>query len=220
MTVNLFNYFVINSLNRYEQFFMVSKNKLKIINTKQMKRKAFLLVAIVLISIFTCIYFNGNSEDRNNERFNNATTTIVKTHYTVNMDSILHVYKAMESKEDVSFFLNGLENYAEKLNQKFLAEKNHKKALVFEKYNAAFMKTKAGSIKKLHPEWSKQDCQKLADNYLWKGMHIEMVKYNRGNPDDVNVYRNGLTSEYEYVWKNEGISRFYTKKDGIVANYD
>jgi hypothetical protein len=103
MTVNLFNYFVINSLNRYEQFFMVSKNKLKIINTKQMKRKAFLLVAIVLISIFTCIYFNGNSEDRNNERFNNATTTIVKTHYTVNMDSILHVYKAMESKEDVSF---------------------------------------------------------------------------------------------------------------------
>jgi hypothetical protein len=185
-----------------------------------MKRKVFLLLAIVLISIFACISFKGNSEDSNNERFNNATTTIVKTHYAVNMDSILHVYKAMESKEDVSFFLNGLENYAEKLNQKFLVEENHKKALVFEKNNAAFMKTKAGSIKKLHPEWSKEDCQKLADNYIWKGMHIDMVKYTRGNPDDVNVYSKGFSNEYEYVWKKEGVSHFYVRKDGVVADYD
>jgi hypothetical protein len=185
-----------------------------------MKKKVFLLVLIVLISIFGSFAFKVNSKSINNARFNRATTSIVATQYKVNMDSLLRSYKAIENKEEVDFFLNSLENYADKLNQKYLIEENHKKAFLFEKNNVVFMKTKAGSIKKMHPEWSKEDCQKLADNYLWKGMHIEMVKYTRGNPDDVNVYRNGLSNEYEYVWKKEGISRFYTKKDGIVADYD
>jgi hypothetical protein len=185
-----------------------------------MKKKTFLLVAIALTVLFGCISFIENSENTNNIRFNNATTTIVNTHYKVSMDSILHAYKAIENKEEVAFFLNGLENYANNLNQKYLAEVNYKKALDFEKNNVAFMKTKAGAIKKLHPEWSKEDCQKLADNYLWKGMHIEMVKYVRGNPDDVNVYRDGFSNEYEYVWKKEGVSRFYAKKDGIVADFE
>jgi hypothetical protein len=185
-----------------------------------MKKKFFLPVAIGLVIIFGCISFNEKSKNNNNVRFNNATTTIVNSHYKVNMDSILRAYKVIENKEEVVFFLNSLENYADQLNQKYLLEVNHKKALAFEKNNVAFMKTKAGAIKKLHPEWSKEDCQKLADNYLWKGMHIEMVKYVRGNPDDVNVYRSGLSNKYEYVWKKEGVSHFYTKKDGIVSDYD
>jgi hypothetical protein len=185
-----------------------------------MKKNIFLLVITGLIVIFGCISFLEKSKNTNNVRFNNATTTIVNTHYKVSMDSLLHVYKKIENEDEVAFFLNGLENYADQLNQKYQAEVNHKKTLLFEQNNVAFMKTKAGVIKKLHPEWSKEDCQKLANNYLWKGMHIEMVKYVRGNPDDVNVYRNVLSNEYEYVWKKEGVSRFHTKKDGIVSDFD
>jgi hypothetical protein len=185
-----------------------------------MKKKTFLLIVIGLIAIFSCISFKESRVNSNNIRFNEATTRVVKTGYKVNMDSILRAYKKIENKEEVSFFLNSLENYADQLNQQYLMEVNHKKALVFEKNNVSFMKTKAGAIKKLHPEWSKEDCQKLADNYLWKGMHIEMVKYVRGNPDDVNVYRNVLSNEYEYIWKKNGVSHFHTKKDGIVTDYD
>jgi hypothetical protein len=185
-----------------------------------MKKKTFLLVTIGLTVLFGCISFVENSENSNNIRFNNATTTIVNTHHKISMDSILHAYKAIENKEEVAFFLNGLESYANNLNQKYLAEVNYKKTLIFEKNNVAFMKTKAGLIKKNHPEWSAEDCKKLANNYLWKGMNIEMVKFVRGNPDDVNVYRKGWSNEYEYVWKKEGVSRFYAKKDGIVADFD
>jgi hypothetical protein len=185
-----------------------------------MKKKVILLVVLGLIVIFGCISFIVNAENSDNMRFNRATTTIVSTHSKVDLDSILRAYKKLENKSQISFFLNGLENYADQLNEKHLAEVNHAKALLFEKNNWAFMKTKAGAIKKLHPEWSKEDCQKLADNYLWKGMHIEMVKYARGNPDDVNVHRNVFSNEYEYVWKKEGVSRFHTKKDGIVSDFD
>jgi hypothetical protein len=185
-----------------------------------MKKRVVLLVVIGIIAIFGCVSLIANTENRDNIRFNNATTTIVNTHYKVNIDSILRTYKSLEDKSQISFFLNGLENYADQLNQKHLAELNRAKAILFEKNNVAFMKTKAGAIKKMHPEWSKEDCQKLADNYLWKGMHIEMVKYVRGNPDDVNVYRDGFSNEYEYVWRKEGVSRFHTKKDGIVSDFD
>lgn len=185
-----------------------------------MKKKVFLLLAIGLIVISGCISFIGKSRNNNNVRFNNATSTIVNTHYKVDMDSLLRVYKKIENKDEVTFFLNSLDNYADQLNEKYQAEVNNKKALIFEKNNVAFMKTKAGTIKKLHPDWSKEDCQKLADNYLWKGMNIEMVKYVRGNPDDVKVYESDWTNKYEYVWKKEGISRFYTDEDGAVVDYD
>jgi hypothetical protein len=183
------------------------------------KNVPILLIVVVLI---ISVYFSSkeNAELINNLRFNNATKSIVKTKYNVNLDSILYAYKAIDNKEEVSAFLDKLEKYVNALNQKYQASENRKKVLAFEKENIQFMKSKAGRIKKLHPEWSKDDCEKLANNFIWKGMHIDMVKYSKGNPDDVNISNQGFSSEYEYIWKDEGISHFYTGKESLVVDYD
>jgi hypothetical protein len=185
-----------------------------------MKKNAPIL--LIVVGLIVSVYFSSkeNTEAVNNLRFNNATTSIVKTQYKVNLDSILYIYKAIDNKKEATTFLDKLEKYANVLNQKYQASENHKKALAFEKENIQFMKTKAGSIKKLHPEWSKEDCIKLANNFIWKGMHIDMVKYSKGDPDDVNISNQGFSSEYEYIWKDEGVSHFYTGKERVVVDYD
>ncbi|PWA08710.1 hypothetical protein [Flavobacterium laiguense] len=179
-------------------------------------------IVLIVVGLIVSVYFSSkeNAESINNLRFNNATTSIVKTKYKVNLDSILHIYKAIDNKKEATVFLDKLEKYTNELNQKYQASENHKKVVAFEKENIQFMKTKAGSIKKLHPEWSKEDCEKLANNFIWKGMHIDMVKYSKGDPDDVNISNKGFSSEYEYIWKDEGVSHFYTGKESIVVDYD
>ncbi|WP_281322365.1 hypothetical protein [Flavobacterium aestivum] len=179
-------------------------------------------IVLIVVGLMISIYFSSkeNEESTNNLRFNNATKSIAKTKYKVNLDSILFAYKAIENKEEVSVFLDKLENYSKVLNQKYEASEKRKKEIAFEKENIQFMKSKAGKIKKLHPEWSKEDCEKLANNYIWKGMHIDMVKYSKGNPDDINISSKGFSSEYEYVWKDEGVSHFYTGKERVVVDYD
>ena len=179
-------------------------------------------IVLIVVGLIISAYFSSkeNAESINNLRFNNATTSIVKTQYKVNLDSILFIYKAIDNKEEASAFLDKLEKYTNALNQKYQASEKRKKEIAFEKENIQFMKTKAGSIKKSHPEWSKEDCEKLANNYIWKGMHIDMVKYSKGNPDDVNISSKGFSSEYEYVWKDEGVSHFYTGKERVVVDYD
>lgn len=179
-------------------------------------------ILLIVVGLIVSVYFSSkeNAESINNLRFSNATTSIVKTQYKVNLDSILYIYKAIDNNDEASVFLDKLEKYANTLNRKYQASEIRKKALSFEKENIQFMRTKAGSIKKLHPEWSKEDCEKLANNFVWKGMHIDMVKYSRGNPDDVNISNKGFSSEYEYIWKNEGVSHFYTGKERVVVDYN
>jgi hypothetical protein len=179
-------------------------------------------ILLIVVGLIVSVYLSSkeNAESINNLRFNNVTTSIVKTKYSVNLDSILYIYKGIDNKDEASVFLDKLEKYANALNQKYQISENRKKALAFEKRNSQFMKSKAGSIKKLHPEWSKEDCEKLANNFIWKGMHIDMVKFSKGNPDDVNISNQGFSSEYEYIWKDEGVSHFYTGEESLVVDYD
>jgi hypothetical protein len=185
-----------------------------------MKKNAPIL--LIVVGLIVSVYFSSieNAESINNLRFSNVTKSIVKTQHKINLDSLLYIYKAIDNVEEASVFLDKLEKYANVLNQKYQASEIRKKALAFEKENIQFMKTKAGSIKKLHPEWSKEDCEKLANNFIWKGMHIDMVKYIKGNPDDINISSKGFSSEYEYIWNNEGVSHFYTGKERVVVDYE
>ncbi len=46
----------------------------------------------------------------------------------------------------------------------------------------AYYRTPAGRIQKQHPEWSDEDCQKIANNKIWISMSINMVRCERGAP--------------------------------------
>jgi hypothetical protein len=85
-----------------------------------------------------------------------------------------------------------------------------------------FLKTKAGRIYKKHPEWSKEDCKSLADNRIWIGMSIDMLKYNRGLPNSANPsnYGNGVT-QWQWCWTDYTPSCFYDDDgDGLIDSYN
>ncbi|MDI9319937.1 MAG: hypothetical protein QM530_05610 [Phycisphaerales bacterium] len=81
-------------------------------------------------------------------------------------------------------------------------------------------KTKAGRIRKKHPEWSMEDCERIAKNKIWIGMHIKMVAYIRGNPDSANPSDYGYGREWQWCWNDYSPSCFYGSDDGIVRAYN
>jgi len=80
--------------------------------------------------------------------------------------------------------------------------------------------SKAGKIQKKHPDWSRDDCQLVADRKIWIGMDIQMVVAQRGLPNHKNVSNYGNGNEYQYCWDDYDISCFYTKADQIVYSYN
>jgi len=81
-------------------------------------------------------------------------------------------------------------------------------------------KSKAGRIQKKHPNWSRGDCEGLANNQIWIGMHIDMVKYLRGLPNHVNTSNYGNGNSYQMCWDDYNPSCFYCEYDGIVTSYN
>jgi len=84
----------------------------------------------------------------------------------------------------------------------------------------AWKGTKASKIWAKHSNWSKDACKRIAKNEYWIGMDINMLIYERGNPDDVNTSNYGSGNEYQYCWHNEEPSCFYSKEDGIITAYN
>ena len=87
---------------------------------------------------------------------------------------------------------------------------------------AAFMKTKAGKIRKKHPKWSREDCEKLAEGSIWIGMDIQMLKYKRGLPNSANPsnYGGGVT-QWQWCWDGWTPSCFYDNDgDGKIDSYN
>jgi hypothetical protein len=90
------------------------------------------------------------------------------------------------------------------------------------KEEAAFMRTKAGKIYKKHPEWSKDDCEKLAEGSIWIGMDIQMLKYKRGLPNSANPsnYGGGVT-QWQWCWSDWTPSCFYDNDgDNKIDSYN
>lgn len=86
--------------------------------------------------------------------------------------------------------------------------------------DAAFKKTKAGKIQAKHPEWSKEDCELLANKKVWIGMNYDMLLYLRGKPNTVNTSNYGNGNEYQCCWNDYDISCFYMKEDQIIYSYN
>lgn len=85
---------------------------------------------------------------------------------------------------------------------------------------AAYEKTKAGRIHRKHPDWSKEDCERIANNRIWIGMSYDMLLYERGKPDHVNTSDYGNGPEYQCCWDDYNTSCFYMKSDDIIYSYN
>lgn len=84
----------------------------------------------------------------------------------------------------------------------------------------AWEQSKAGKICTKHPEWSKEDCQKLADNKIWIGMTIDMLKYQRGLPNSSNPSNYGSGTKWQWCWYDYTPSCFYGSDDGVIDSYN
>lgn len=81
--------------------------------------------------------------------------------------------------------------------------------------------SKAGRICKKHPEWTKDDCTKLANNKFWIGMSIDMLKELRGLPDSANPSNYGYGTNWQWCWYDYTPSCFYDhNEDGLVDSYN
>jgi hypothetical protein len=84
-----------------------------------------------------------------------------------------------------------------------------------------FYKTKAGRIYRKHPEWSLDDCRRLADNSVWIGMSLEMLKYKRGLPNNANPSNYGNGVQWQWCWSDYTPSCFYdNNNDGLIDSYN
>jgi len=101
--------------------------------------------------------------------------------------------------------------------QKKMEEEKKAKELGEQK---AWEQSKAGQICKAHPEWSKNDCERLANNEIWIGMSVNMLKYRRGLPNSANPSNYGSGTQWQWCWYNYTPSCFYGGDDEIVESYN
>lgn len=83
-----------------------------------------------------------------------------------------------------------------------------------------FKKTKAGKIYKKHPNWSREDCERLSKKQIWIGMEYEMLVYLRGRPNHVNTSNYGNGDEYQACWDNYDPGCFYFDETQIIKSYN
>jgi hypothetical protein len=85
----------------------------------------------------------------------------------------------------------------------------------------AWDNSRAGQICKKHPDWLKEDCQKIADKQYWIGMSIIMLKELRGLPNSANPSNYGMGTRWQWCWFDYTPSCFYdTNNDGLVDSYN
>ncbi|MBU1558127.1 hypothetical protein KKC45_04155 [Patescibacteria group bacterium] len=83
-----------------------------------------------------------------------------------------------------------------------------------------WLSSKAGKIHTQHPEWTKEDCIKLADGKIWIGMTFDMLKYKRGLPNVANPSNYGYGMNWQWCWYDYTPSCFYGDSYGIVESYN
>jgi hypothetical protein len=78
-----------------------------------------------------------------------------------------------------------------------------------------------GMIQKSHPSWSKEDCIRLARGDSWKGMHFDMLVYQRNQPDFKKLIKTGKGKATQWCWKKWTPSCFYDfNNDGLVDLFE
>jgi hypothetical protein len=192
-----------------------------------------LLTLILIIALFSC---KSNREKKveqinkeSSEIFSSALADIKRYDYTVNADSLLKIYTkiASDSAQSGLEFAKKIRDEANALKEiskakldsidKVIQAKNAKKDSIEQK---KWENSKAGKIQKKHSDWSREDCEKIANNQIWIGMSINMLKYERGTPSRANPSNYGKGTEWQWCWDDYTPSCFYGGDDGIITSYN
>jgi hypothetical protein len=84
----------------------------------------------------------------------------------------------------------------------------------------AWNNSKAGKLCLKNPTWTKEDCQRIADNKYWIGMDLNMLKALRGTPSSANPSNYGGGVHWQWCWNDYTPMCFYGGADGIITSYN
>ena len=78
-----------------------------------------------------------------------------------------------------------------------------------------------GKLCKKYPNWTKEECIKIANKKIWIGMSYEMLIELRGKPNSANPSNYGYGTEWQWCWYDYSPSCFYDNNDdGIIDSYN
>lgn len=85
-----------------------------------------------------------------------------------------------------------------------------------------WQKTKAGQICAKNQNWTKQQCEDIAQRKYWIGMSYDMLVVSYGRkPDSANPSNYGSGTRWQWCWHNYTPSCFYDDNgDGLVDSYN
>ena len=149
----------------------------------------------------------NNTEEKNRIAF-------VATNNEKNTEKVLSIIRIFTEDEKIV-----IEKAKEEA--KIKAQKEQEAKLAKEKAELeAYYRTPAGKLCKQHPTWDKDECQLVSENKFWIGMSLDMLKVNRGLPDNVNPSNYGYGTNYQWCWQDYTPSCFYGEDDGIITSYN
>ncbi|MBC7552786.1 MAG: hypothetical protein H7257_02280 [Taibaiella sp.] len=181
-------------------------NQQKGIKNRHVENALILLsILIILISVGKLFHLIEIGQPKN---------AISEYHNQTNFDDSIRVAK---KREDDSFYntpVGKAQLEAEELEKNKLQKEEKERQLKLDKI-----------YKKLQPIMSKFSCSEqeaigVLKKEIWIGMTVEMLKYNRGLPDRVNVSNYGSGDEYQACWDDYLPSCFYFKEDQIIYAYN
>jgi hypothetical protein len=87
----------------------------------------------------------------------------------------------------------------------------------------AWDNSKAGKICKANKDknWSKEECQRVANRKIWVGMTYDMLVYEMGKPNSANPSNYGSGTSWQWCWYDISPSCFYDNNDdSIIDSYN
>lgn len=191
---------------------------------------------ILVLSCFFFILISCKSNlDKENELvklqtdsiFSEATTRITNSFSWVNLDSINLKFSSIKDPKLKLIFVKELNAYTiiKKREVDSIVnlgrERDVKASVIAEAEDLKkWNESKAGKIHKKHPEWSKKICISLAKREIWIGMTLNMLKYQRGLPNNSNLSNYGKGNKWQWCWSDYTPSCFYGGEDGVVTSYN
>jgi len=69
-----------------------------------------------------------------------------------------------------------------------------------------------------YSDWTRQDCEDIANRLIWVGMSYEMLLELRGEPDHANPSNYGYGTEWQWCWDDYSPSCFYDQDDDGLSD--
>jgi len=172
----------------------------------------FKLSGIILLLVVGLISCDDANFDR--EEIERHTHDSIGHAAQLKADSIITAEQVARQKILDSFYKTpaGKKEIAEKEKTQRIAELKVRKERDKEYREYGYIITKYGC--------TKEEAFALKNHKIWLGMTIEMVKFERGLPNSVNVSNYGNGNEYQACWEDYTPSCFYFYSDHVIYAYN